>query len=65
VRDLRLPIILDDDAFLILVVNVVIVIGNEKLYIEMQRTFDQHRDISVVKIPKSGGVGDLILRFSH
>jgi len=40
-------------------VNVVIVIGNEKLYIEMQRMFDQHRDISVVKIPKSGGVVEL------
>lgn len=41
-------------------VNVIIVIGHEKLNVEMQRLFtNQSRRITVVKVPKSGGVVDL------
>jgi len=44
-------------------VNVIIVIGHEKLNVEMQRLFAQsassRRSIAVLKIPKSGGVVDL------
>ena len=35
-------------------VNVILVVGHEKLNVEMQRTYGDH--ITVVKIPKSGGV---------
>ena len=35
-------------------VNVILVVGHEKLNVEMQRTYGSH--ITVVKIPKSGGV---------
>lgn len=35
-------------------VNVILVVGHEKLNVEMQRAYGSH--ISVVKIPKSGGV---------
>lgn len=39
-------------------VNVILVVGHEKLNVEMQRLFSSNfnRHISVVKIPKSGGV---------
>ncbi|KAG8887086.1 Cleavage polyadenylation factor subunit clp1 [Tulasnella sp. 332] len=43
-------------------VNVVLVIGHEKLNVEIQKLFsgsNYHRPITVVKIPKSGGVVDL------
>ena len=35
-------------------VNTVVVVGQEKLYIEMQRTYSSQ--LAVVKVPKSGGV---------
>jgi hypothetical protein len=35
-------------------VNVILVVGHEKLNVEMQRTYA--RQLTVVKIPKSGGV---------
>jgi hypothetical protein len=35
-------------------VNVILVVGHEKLNVEMQRAYGSY--ISVVKIPKSGGV---------
>lgn len=38
-------------------VNVIVVVGHEKLYVETQRMFGgESGGISVVKIPKSGGV---------
>ncbi|KAG9003471.1 Cleavage polyadenylation factor subunit clp1 [Tulasnella sp. JGI-2019a] len=43
-------------------VNVVLVIGHEKLNVEIQKIFsgsNYHRNVTVVKIPKSGGVVDL------
>ncbi|KAF7363717.1 mRNA cleavage and polyadenylation factor CLP1 [Mycena sanguinolenta] len=42
------------DAFKI---NVILVVGHEKLNVEMQRTFA--KQLTVVKIPKSGGVVEL------
>ena len=39
------------------VVNVIIVVGHEKLNVEMQRTYGSQ--LAVVKIPKSGGVSYL------
>lgn len=36
------------------IVNVILVVGHEKLNVEMQRTYGNR--MSVVKIPKSGGV---------
>ena len=36
------------------VVNVILVVGHEKLNVEMQRTYGSR--MTVVKIPKSGGV---------
>jgi len=42
------------DAFKI---NVILVVGHEKLNVEMQRLYGTH--LSVVKIPKSGGVVEL------
>lgn len=36
------------------IVNVILVVGHEKLNVEMQRTYGSR--LSVVKIPKSGGV---------
>ncbi|THH28918.1 hypothetical protein EUX98_g5271 [Antrodiella citrinella] len=42
------------DAFRI---NVILVVGHEKLNVEMQRTYGKY--ITVVKIPKSGGVVEL------
>lgn len=38
-------------------VNVILVVGHEKLNVEMQRMFGQ--DLTVVKIPKSGGVRNI------
>ena len=35
-------------------VNAILVVGHEKLNVEMQRTYEKH--ITVVKVPKSGGV---------
>lgn len=35
-------------------VNVILIVGHEKLNVEMQRTYGAH--LTVVKIPKSGGV---------
>jgi hypothetical protein len=43
-------------------VNVIIVVGHEKLNVEMQRTYG--KDIIVVKIPKSGGVSSIWHRLS-
>lgn len=37
-----------------LAVNVILVVGHEKLNVEMQRTYGSR--VTVVKIPKSGGV---------
>jgi hypothetical protein len=41
-------------------VNVILIVGHEKLNVEMQRTYG--RQMTVVKIPKSGGVRSLYLR---
>ena len=38
----------------LLPVNVILVVGHEKLNVEMQRTYGNR--MAVVKIPKSGGV---------
>ncbi|VDB82835.1 unnamed protein product [Peniophora sp. CBMAI 1063] len=46
------------DAFKI---NVILVVGHEKLNVEMQRTFGNR--MHVVKIPKSGGVVELDLHY--
>jgi len=46
------------DAFRI---NVILVVGHEKLNVEMQRTYG-HR-MTVVKIPKSGGVVELDVQY--
>ncbi|EKM55104.1 uncharacterized protein PHACADRAFT_120096 [Phanerochaete carnosa HHB-10118-sp] len=43
------------DAFRI---NVILVVGHEKLHVEMQRTYGA-RGLTIVKIPKSGGVVEL------
>ncbi|KAH8826944.1 Pre-mRNA cleavage complex II protein Clp1-domain-containing protein [Flagelloscypha sp. PMI_526] len=42
-------------------VNVILVVGHEKLNVEMQRLFppSTHSNITIVKIPKSGGVVEL------
>ncbi|EJD53335.1 cleavage/polyadenylation factor ia subunit Clp1p, partial [Auricularia subglabra TFB-10046 SS5] len=40
-------------------VNHIVVIGNEKLYVEMQRMFPKQSGVSVIKIPKSGGAVEL------
>jgi hypothetical protein len=52
----------DVDVFAVednLIVNVIIVVGHEKLNVEMQRTYGS--TLTVVKVPKSGGVRDKIL----
>lgn len=41
-------------------VNVILVVGHEKLNVEMQRTYGAQ--MAVVKIPKSGGVSRLFSR---
>jgi len=46
------------DAFRI---NVILVVGHEKLNVEMQRTYGNR--MTVVKIPKSGGVVELDLQY--
>ncbi|KAH7107704.1 Pre-mRNA cleavage complex II protein Clp1-domain-containing protein [Auriculariales sp. MPI-PUGE-AT-0066] len=40
-------------------VNHILVIGNEKLFVEMQRLFGDSGSIQVTKVPKSGGVVEL------
>ncbi|EJU00802.1 hypothetical protein DACRYDRAFT_89724 [Dacryopinax primogenitus] len=41
-------------------VNTIIVMGNEKLTVEMQKRFaDSRHGVSVVKVPRSGGVVDI------
>lgn len=42
------------DTPLWFLVNVILIVGHEKLNVEMQRTYGNR--IEVVKIPKSGGV---------
>lgn len=42
-----------------LAVNVILVVGHEKLNVEMQRTYGSR--VTVVKIPKSGGVRSPLL----
>ncbi len=42
------------DISLYHLVNVILIVGHEKLNVEMQRTYGKR--ITVVKIPKSGGV---------
>ena len=41
-------------AHWVVAVNVILVVGHEKLNVEMQRTYGNR--MTVVKIPKSGGV---------
>ena len=41
-----------------MIVNIILVVGHEKLTVEMQRLFGSR--FTVVKIPKSGGVCALI-----
>jgi len=45
-----------------MVVNVIIVIGNERLSVEMQKLFDGS-SLRIIKIPKSGGVSDLDMAY--
>ncbi len=40
------------------VVNMILVVGHDKLHVEMQRTYGSL--LSVVKVPKSGGVRILL-----
>ena len=40
------------------VVNMILVVGHDKLHVEMQRTYGSL--LSVVKVPKSGGVSILL-----
>ena len=49
------------DSSRLRVVNVIIVVGHEKLNVEMQRTYGSQ--LAVVKIPKSGGVSSLLILF--
>lgn len=42
-----------------LLVNVIVVVGHEKLNVEMQRTYGS--TLTVVKIPKSGGVSSNVI----
>ena len=42
-------------CYILIIVNVIVVVGHEKLNVEMQRTYGSQ--LAVVKIPKSGGVG--------
>ncbi|THH06497.1 hypothetical protein EW145_g4045 [Phellinidium pouzarii] len=44
-------------SLILMTVNVILIIGHEKLNVEMQRIFGA--SMSVVKVPKSGGVVDL------
>lgn len=37
-------------------VNVLIVVGSEKLYVDMSRLMSTSRSVQVVRVPKSGGV---------
>lgn len=42
--------------------NVIVVVGHERLHVEMQRlfgTYAPNSGINIVKVPKSGGVGTL------
>jgi polyribonucleotide 5'-hydroxyl-kinase len=39
-------------------VNVILVVGHEKLNVEMQRAYSSY--VTVVKIPKSGGVSQFL-----
>jgi hypothetical protein len=47
------------------VVNTIVVVGHERLHVEMQRLFGTHLSpnstVSVVKVPKSGGVRSSIV----
>ncbi|QRV87386.1 mRNA cleavage and polyadenylation factor CLP1 [Ceratobasidium sp. AG-Ba] len=40
-------------------VNVILVMGNEKLNVEIQRMFGSSGNITILKVPKSGGVVEL------
>ncbi|KAG8760525.1 Cleavage polyadenylation factor subunit clp1 [Ceratobasidium sp. 428] len=40
-------------------VNVILIMGNEKLNVELQRAFGSSGNITVLKVPKSGGVAEL------
>lgn len=53
----ELCIILSSDI-LRYIVNVILVVGHEKLNVEMQRAYSSY--VTVVKIPKSGGVSQIL-----
>lgn len=40
-------------------VNTILIMGNEKLNVELQRMFGSSKGITVLKVPKSGGVSDM------
>ncbi|KAG9087418.1 Cleavage polyadenylation factor subunit clp1 [Ceratobasidium sp. 370] len=40
-------------------VNIILIMGNEKLNVELQRAFGSSGNITVLKVPKSGGVVEL------
>ncbi|KAG8722481.1 Cleavage polyadenylation factor subunit clp1 [Ceratobasidium sp. 394] len=40
-------------------VNIILIMGNEKLNVELQRAFGSSSNITVLKVPKSGGVVEL------
>jgi len=47
-------------------VNTILVVGHEKLFVEMQRTFSSANtspSVNVVKIPKSGGTVELDISY--
>jgi len=39
-------------------INVLIVVGSEKLYVDMSRLMSTSRSVQVVRVPKSGGASD-------
>lgn len=43
-------------------VNVIIIVGHEKLNVEIQRAYGS--ELSIVKIPKSGGVSPFLTPFA-
>lgn len=54
------------------IVNVIVVVGSEKLHVEMTKLMSTNRSVMVVRVPKSGGVSLLsdlslitVLTLSH
>jgi hypothetical protein len=45
---------------LIVQVNIIIVLGHERLYSDMDRLYNDNNDVTVLKLLKSGGVSILV-----